>query len=261
MNKLIISMVLILSIICSAAYAADLSDYPDLFFDDGKFNAKLIVGASAPAQDVLDLNILTTYLQTYALSEYGQGSTIPSTASVLDSEFEDIYSMDFIAVGSPCVNKVTYELLGEPEDCDSVIAEGNAKIMMLNKGDNIQVLVLGGSQEDRRAAVKVLSNPDKYSLKGNEVCLRTGPSTSVIDCSKLSAPTPKQTSTTSSTTTTSIASSTSTILTSSTTYAQTSTTSTTQVSVNLPGKADDKHDKSDNPGFFKRIARWISNLF
>jgi hypothetical protein len=52
-----------------AAMAADLSEYPDMFIEDGTFNGILVVGADAKAEDVIGITNIATSLQTVSVQE------------------------------------------------------------------------------------------------------------------------------------------------------------------------------------------------
>src|SRR3989338_10726100 len=52
-----------------AAMAADLSEYPDMFIEDGTFNGILVVGADARAEDVIGITNIATSLQSVSVQE------------------------------------------------------------------------------------------------------------------------------------------------------------------------------------------------
>ncbi|MBI5072942.1 S-layer protein, partial [Candidatus Woesearchaeota archaeon] len=60
-----------------AAMAADLSDYPNMFIQDGAFNGVLVVGADAKAEDVIGITNIATSLQTASV----QTTTVSDTAA------------------------------------------------------------------------------------------------------------------------------------------------------------------------------------
>ncbi len=71
-----------------AAMAADLSDYPTLFIEDGAFNGVLVVGADAKAEDVIGITNIATSLQTASV----QTTTVTDTAAS-DTESDTSYSV------------------------------------------------------------------------------------------------------------------------------------------------------------------------
>lgn len=66
-----------------AAMAADLSEYPDMFIEDGTFNGILVVGADAKAEDVIGITNIATSLQTVSVQ----------TTSVAEEELTEEYSV------------------------------------------------------------------------------------------------------------------------------------------------------------------------
>src|SRR3989338_2015408 len=66
-----------------AAMAADLSEYPDMFIEDGTFNGILVVGADAKAEDVIGITNIATSLQTQSVQ----------TTVVAEEESDEEYSV------------------------------------------------------------------------------------------------------------------------------------------------------------------------
>ncbi|MFA6888258.1 MAG: hypothetical protein WC254_02060 [Candidatus Woesearchaeota archaeon] len=64
-----------------AAMAADLSEYPNMFIEDGTFNGILVVGADARAEDVIGITNIATSLQTVSVQ-----TTVVSEAEA-DTEY------------------------------------------------------------------------------------------------------------------------------------------------------------------------------
>lgn len=66
--------------IMGAAMAADLSDYPGMFIEDGSFNGVLVVGADAKAEDVIGITNIATSLQSVSVQ-------VEETESESDEEY------------------------------------------------------------------------------------------------------------------------------------------------------------------------------
>jgi len=66
-----------------AAMAADLSEYPSMFIEDGTFNGILVVGADARAEDVIGITNIATSLQTQSVQ----------TTVVAEEESDEEYSV------------------------------------------------------------------------------------------------------------------------------------------------------------------------
>ncbi len=58
-----------------AAMAADLSEYPYMFIEDGKFNGILVVGAEAKAEDIIGITNIATSLQSVSVKTSVVGDT------------------------------------------------------------------------------------------------------------------------------------------------------------------------------------------
>lgn len=71
-----------------AAMAADLSDYPNMFIQDGAFNGILVVGADAKAEDVIGITNIATSLQTASVQ-----TTAVSDTAAADTESDTSYSV------------------------------------------------------------------------------------------------------------------------------------------------------------------------
>lgn len=65
-----------------AATAADLSEYPQMFIQDGAFNALLVVGADAKAEDVIGITNIATSLQSVAVKKTAIPTATEATTSV-----------------------------------------------------------------------------------------------------------------------------------------------------------------------------------
>jgi len=103
-------------------------------------------------------------------SEVTNINKIPVSANKLDSEISDYTNENIIAVGGPCVNSVTRALMGNPADCSSGFMAGKAMLKLVENGDNIALVVAGGTAKDTLELSRVLSNYDENAdkLKGME---------------------------------------------------------------------------------------------
>ena len=94
-----------------------------------------------------------------------------------DSEVDSVSAQNVIAVGGPCVNTVSADLLGNPADCTAGFEVGKAMVKLFANGDNVALLVAGFTGEDTRAASKVMANYEDYDLSGMEVEVTTATET------------------------------------------------------------------------------------
>lgn len=138
-----------------------LENFPIIFRDAGMFNGYLVVGADAPASDVVALADTAAVL--------AQEMVVPVGSSKLDIEIADIGVQDLIVFGSPCHNDVMAELLGNPEPCDADALDPDQATLKLveNNGDHLALFVMGYTDHAVRRAAHVLKDK-RYLLNGIE---------------------------------------------------------------------------------------------
>ncbi len=141
------------------ACATDLSQYPCTFVEESNFDGVIVVGENSHAIDVLAMVDLAMGLDNY----YGVDGLID--VARLDSEIADINAQNIISVGSSCVNAITAQLYGNPEDCTYGARPGQARIVLL-KPEKQALIVEGYSAEDSRLAARVLNNLRRLEAKG-----------------------------------------------------------------------------------------------
>lgn len=147
-------------------YSADLENYPDLFIKNGRFNGYIVIGDTAPAEDVLSATDIAK-----SISEY---SDVNVGSARLASEISDPFSMNLIVVGNPCNNEVAAELIYSTSDVSSFNCRayfnkpGRWTIKLFENNGHIQILVAGYTEKDTRNAAKVLAHWKDYHLKGKE---------------------------------------------------------------------------------------------
>ena len=149
----------------------DLSNYPNMFIKDNKFNGVFVVGDYASADDVIAVSDIMVSLQFTGTNEGAvtKIKKIEVGSTKLASEIKYPLNINLISVGLPCVNSVSEVLMGSPEKCTEGFTEGNGLIKLFNNNGYAQILVAGYSKEGTRKAAKVLANWKDYNLKGNEV--------------------------------------------------------------------------------------------
>jgi gas vesicle protein len=136
-----------------------LSDYPEMFIEDGKFNGYFVVGENSVSMNNLAMTEIAVSLDAQV-----------SNTVKLDSEISDVNAQNLIVVGGPCVNTVAAELFGNPIDCTIGLEPGQAIIKLFQYNDKVAMVVAGYTDEDTRLAAKVLVN-HKYDLYGTEMLI------------------------------------------------------------------------------------------
>ncbi len=94
---------------------------------------------------------------------------IPSSVNKFDSEISDYKANNIIAIGGPCANTISAALLGNPEVCYEGFEEGKSLLQLFQFGDNVALLVAGGTGKDTRAASKILQDYENYDLSGTKM--------------------------------------------------------------------------------------------
>lgn len=153
----------------------DLSDYPDMFIKQYKFNGLLVVGKKAPSVDTIAMTNIAMGLQSKTITEteicndnscqiQKQVNQIPKSATKFDDEVT--LDSNLISVGNPCNNKITAKIMGS-DDCDYKLEDNKAGIIYLKRyGDNYHLAVYGSNNDNTRKASTILQNMDEYELSG-----------------------------------------------------------------------------------------------
>ena len=160
---------IILIIMSSVAFAADLADYPEMFMKGNRLNLLIVVGKSASAEDVVgSIDIAASLMQASQQDAY-------ESIARLDEEVLDIiYDNNVILVGGPCANSATAKVMNYPSDCNRGFEFGKSKIKLYEYDNGNSALVVAGRTAlDTRRATHVLSdysNPN-YDFNGTELII------------------------------------------------------------------------------------------
>lgn len=141
-----------------------LSMYPIPFMKDGVTNTNFVIGYNGAGSDAMVVTRIVTGMKTTNTRPgYEEGA-------LLDTDFDKMdKDLNYIIIGNPCQNRFAAELMGNPEDCASVIPEGKALIKLFKNGDTTYtLLVAGGTPDDTLKAGDVLSEYWKHDLDNNE---------------------------------------------------------------------------------------------
>jgi hypothetical protein len=106
-----------------ATMAADLSDYPSLFIEDGTFNGILVVGADAKAEDVIGITNIATSLQSVSVQETVISEEEADDEYTVSEGYElcnrDLYAGKGISQCEPSVDDADLDLLADDVFHDS----------------------------------------------------------------------------------------------------------------------------------------------
>ncbi|MFC1648779.1 hypothetical protein ACFL1B_04950 [Nanoarchaeota archaeon] len=151
-------LTLMLLLLVPLASALDLEDYPSFFYEDGEFNAIIVVGEDAPVMDVTSAIQIIPGLQKHSEDRI-RGST-------LDDDVDDL-DQNILSIGNSCDNDVTWEIMGK-EPCLGQFDSGGY-IFLYESGDYAWLLVGGETMQDTAKAAYVLGSYEEYNLDGNAI--------------------------------------------------------------------------------------------
>ena len=140
-------------------YASDLSNYPNLFVEDGSLNALIVVGDKASSSDAITQSNLVLFYGNY-LGYPARGST------KLASEITTL-NQNLISIGNPCNNEITSQIMNYPQPCNKNFEKGKAYILLFNYGQYFHLVAAGFSNEGTKKAVDALRDFKKFNLVGN----------------------------------------------------------------------------------------------
>ena len=141
----------------------DLSNFPDMFINNGVFDGILVVGDQAPASDVIAQSNLVQFFVGYT------GKSLVGSTK-LASEIKSL-NQNIISIGSACHNNVSWEIMVQPKQCDRWLEPGKAMILSYGYKDYVYIVIAGYSDKGTRDAVDFLINYDKNKLKGSNMLI------------------------------------------------------------------------------------------
>lgn len=159
--KKVIAVLFACSLLALSASAAAISDFPGFFRSGEKFDAIFVVGDEAPSLDVISATEIST-----SVAQYNLTPTVGT--SRVDSEISNVKDYDAVVIGSPCVMRAAFELMGEPSPCYKDLGGSIGYIMLFEHGNNVQLLITGLDEKDRHAAAKFLAEKSLGSIKTDE---------------------------------------------------------------------------------------------
>lgn len=152
----------------------DLSNYPSMFIENGRFRGLLVVGDKAPAEHVVAISDIISSLQFAATKKVGdqiQANRISVSSAVLSSEVKDL-NTNIICVGDPSVNPIIAKIMGKDIKNYTSIGQFTFLIKLYDLGNgNVALIALSHSPEAIRAAGNVIANYKSYKLEGQEMIM------------------------------------------------------------------------------------------
>lgn len=145
----------------------DLTNYPDCYVTDGRFNGYFVVGVNAPSLDSISMtDIATNMMYTNGDGENQPVEVVDSTR--LDSVINDYAAQNLVSIGMPCENTITADVLNTSE-CSYGLDENEALIeLSLHDTGYTTMTVRGYDSEMTRVAAKVIANRPN-DLEGRKI--------------------------------------------------------------------------------------------
>lgn len=153
-----IKKITIPSVIIPEEKANDLPNYPNFLIKDGKLEVTTVVGDKSSSSNVL--------AQTYIVSSLSSLGREVNIENKLASEIEDL-NQNIISIGNACVNKISAEIMNNPEPCDKDFPKGKGYIKLYKYNDFLHLIVAGYTDVGTKKMAEILSNYENYNLKGN----------------------------------------------------------------------------------------------
>ncbi|MBD3203842.1 hypothetical protein GF327_06080 [Candidatus Woesearchaeota archaeon] len=145
----------------------DLSNYPELFIENGNIttNFIMVVGENAPSSDTLALTEIATSIKEF-LENLGVNPHDIDIGVRVDSEIINNYQ-DYNLI---ILSTSDYNLIAD-RFSKKDFEHGSLQLFHNGGSNNIALLVLGKKPEDTEIVARVLADYDEYQLKGTTVCI------------------------------------------------------------------------------------------
>ena len=143
---------------CITSRGKDLSDYPNFLIKDGNLDVTTVVGDKSSSSNVL--------AQTNIVLSLGNLGTDVKIENKLASEIEDL-NQNIISIGNACVNKISAEIMNNPEPCDKDFPKGKGYIKLYKYNDFLHLIVAGHTEVGTKKMAEILANYENYNLKGD----------------------------------------------------------------------------------------------
>lgn len=159
------------------SFSVTAQEFPGPFVVNGApvSNLVIVVGDTAPASDVVAAVkiVRAFYPDTSNVNTDEKVKPLPTGATRLSSEIDDISNYNSIVLGSDCYNPITAQLLNNPIQC----GQSSGLKWITHSNGNVALLILGTPEQIRdytekwisgQSTVQPISQPFSFSLKIGE---------------------------------------------------------------------------------------------
>lgn len=153
----------------------DLSEYPEMYIKEGKFDGVIVIGRNAPSTDTIAAaNVAmglqeSMYIEQEVCNDQNECKQrkVMTTKPEIKMDDEVTLGTNIISIGNPCNNQVTRKIM-QTGDCNYKVNKENQGIIFAKKQKGYTHLVLYGAKEmDTIEASKVLQNHIRHELNRN----------------------------------------------------------------------------------------------
>jgi hypothetical protein len=160
--------------------AANIADYPNMFFDsEDRFSATIVKGTQRNSAEITALNLIINDLPKAGRKERNlpQGyyryrtDPVPATTVIMDDQTT---GGDEIVIGTPCGNSRVRELLNIPlAKCKDAFGTQQGLIKLVEDGYGKHLVITGSDSSQVLDAAKILTNPrHRINLRVKEAPIR-----------------------------------------------------------------------------------------
>lgn len=132
-------------------YWNDDRDYnEENYISEEYFNALMVVGTSAPSNDILIAERIVDTLKSLNIGVLDEG------VMKLDTEIDSPFNSNLIVIGRPCENIIAGSLLSHPDECTFGLKEGQGFLGLYDHDGYTQLLISGYDKEGTEKAAEIL---------------------------------------------------------------------------------------------------------
>ncbi len=156
-----IKKLLILIILLSSIVFADLSNYPEPFIVNERYNNLTVVIGSGDIPP-------NSYAATQII--LGMPTNQGDSNSFLDTQISNL-NRNMIIVGTPCTNMLVARFL-ETQNCNVNLNSGEGLIKLMKNERNTILIITGYDSKEIKNIGDILRNYQKYNLEGDTLIVK-----------------------------------------------------------------------------------------